>query len=133
MLRSTLPKINIHGATALQCCSQGLTEFPGDTKINQQEGLVAHWNGCIGTFSQKGPCTAAFKLGKFPGMYFCPCYKEPWQGRVSYVLSLFFMSYIHQGMSMNSYTNFVQCPHSLRESKGREPLQAAFDTCKFVG
>lgn len=38
-----------------------------------------------------------------------------------------------QGMSMNSYTNFVQCPHSLRESKGREPLQAAFDTCKFVG
>lgn len=91
---------------------------------------MAHWNGCIGMVSQKGP---AFKLGKFSGMYFCPCYKEPWHARVSNILSLFFMSCIHQGMIMNSYTNFVQCPHSLRESKGRERLQGVFDTCKPVG
>lgn len=119
-----------HEATALQCCSQGLTKFPGDTKINQEEALMAHWNDCIAMLSQKG---LSFKLGKFPGMYFCPHYKEPWQARVSNVLYLFFMSYIHQGMIMNSYTNFVQCPHSLRESKGREPLQAAFDTSRPVG
>lgn len=36
-------------------------------------------------------------------------------------------------MVMNAYINFVQCPHNLRETEGREPLQAAlFDICKLV-
>lgn len=34
---------------------------------------------------------------------------------------------------MNAYIDFVQCPHNLREMKGREPLQEAlFDICNLV-
>lgn len=43
------------------------------------------------------------------------------------------MSYICQDMVTNAYTNFVQCHHNLRQSEGREPLQASlFDIHKPV-